>query len=199
MKQIWRYRILLWLSLLCMPATLLTGLFLLNTVNPMAMVFLTDFQISNASGETLLVTPVGTAGKRGYRHTLPLSLSSFLSIPSPFDRSFSLRAGQRRSFTYDWDDIQFSEILVMPAAGEPREVVVDSSPTENQYRRASTNHFVIPPLAQLPVARPEVRAVLNQPDRGVRLWGIALFGLLPPMGFAYSLCLRRRQRQASES
>jgi len=165
---------------------LFTGLFLLNVINPMAIVFLTDFRVSNRSSERVLITPVGAVGKQGWRKTLPLSLGSFLSIPSPFDRSFPLGPGEERTFTYDWDDIQFSEILVVPESGEARELIVDTSPTERQYRRVATNYFAIPELERLPPAKPEVRSVLDRPSRSWVPWSIALFGLLPPIGIVYS-------------
>lgn len=183
-----QYRIMFWVGCVCLPASLISGLFLLNAVNPMAVAFLTRFDVVNASGEDLSITPVGAVGSSGRRRTLPLSLSPYLSIPSLRDRSFPLPAGTRRSFTYDWDDIQFAELLLVSRSGSAREIVVDASPTERQYRRPATNHFVIPPLEILPFARPEVHAVVDAPkqSRLAIIWALVLAGIASPIGVLYA-------------
>ena len=174
-------------SVACLPASLVSTLFLLNVVNPMALVFLTNFDVLNASGEDLSITPVGAIGSSGRRTTLPLSLASSLSIPSPRDRSFPLASGARRTFTYDWDDVQFSEILIVSRSGSAKELVVDVRPTESRYRPPSTNHFVVPALDSLPTARPEVRAVLRtQQARLWIIWAVVLIGLAAPIALVYA-------------
>ena len=169
---------------MCLPATLISALFLLNIVNPMAAAFLTRFSVVNESGEHVSITPVGAIGSAGRRTTLPLSSASFLSIPSLRDRSFPLAAGGQRRFTYDWDDIQVSELLIVPGSGPVRELVLDPAPTQGQYRKPSTNYFVIPKLANLPIAKPSVHAVLDTPS-GAKRWILLIMiivGIAAPIG-----------------
>ncbi len=70
--------------------------------------FLIDLTVENASGEIVWVTPIGAVGKEGKRRLLPLSACKIPYLPTPFRKEFPLAQGARRSFIYDWDDIQFS-------------------------------------------------------------------------------------------
>ncbi len=194
MNPIWRLRIIFWISCLCLPASLFTALFLINVINPMGLMFLTSFRVSNQSGEAVSVPPVGVIGDRTERRALPLSACSFLCIPALRERSFFLALGRERTITYDWDDIQFSEIVVESASGSVHELVVDPNPRINQYSRVATNFFVIPPLAQLPVAGPEVRRVLHDPHYSWRLWAVILIGALAPVGLTHSRKKLKRLR-----
>lgn len=183
-----RYRILFWFSCIGLPASLISALFLLNAVNPMSVAFLMPFEVVNASGEDVNITPVGAVGASGLRTTLPMSLSPHLSIPSLRNRSFRLAAGARRNFTYDWDDVEFSELLIVSHSGSAKELVVNPPPTDGNYRPPRTNRFVIPLLETLPSARQEVHAVINTP-RSLRLWFIwvlVLIGFGAPIGFVYA-------------
>lgn len=196
-----RYWILFWISCLGLPVSLFTGLLvalnLFNVVNPMAIGFLTRFEVVNASGGDFKVTPVGVVGRHGDRETLPLRMARFLNIPTIQDRSFAVAAGARRSFVYDWDDIQFAELLIVPSQGPAREIVVDSHPTVRQYRRPATNRFVVPALVTLPLARPEVLAVRdNFPYVGIATFmALGLIGIGAPLGVVYA----RRRLRANKS
>lgn len=173
-----------------MPASCVTGLFVLNVANPMALAFLTSFTVRNSSGEVIHVTPIGTVGKQGHRRLLPLSRSSRLSIPSSTASDFRLAPNDEHHFTFDWDDINFSEIAVRDQRGTWRQLVVDPNPTERQYRRPATNVFVIPPLSELPGASDAVQAAALRPSsRTSILWLISILGVFPPILLIY--CLRR--------
>ena len=196
-----RYWILFWVSCLGLPVSLFTGLLvalnLFNVVNPMAIGFLTRFEVMNDSGDDFKVTPVGVVGRRGDRETLPLKMARFLNIPTIQDRSFAVVAGARRSFIYDYDDIQFSELLIVPSHGPAREIVVDPNPTVRQYRRPATNRFVVPALETLPLARPEVLAVRdNLSYAGIsKIVALGLIGIGAPFGVVYA----RRRLRANKS
>lgn len=196
-----RYRILFWVSCLGLPVSLFTGLLvalnLFNVVNPMAIGFLTRFEVINDSGDDFKVTPVGVVGRHGDRETLPLKMARFLNIPTIQDRSFAVAAGARRFFIYDWDDIQFSELLIVPSLGPAREFVVDPNPTDQQNRRPATNRFVVPALESLPLARPELIAVRDHfPYVEVATFvALGLIGIGAPIGVVYA----RRRLRANKS
>lgn len=176
-----RFRLLRWVAIVCLPLTLFSGLMLLNVVNPMGLAFLTSFTVDNQSGEPVWVTPVGTIGKEGTRSALPLSASSFLCLPALSASRFPLNAGERVKLTYDWDDIQFSELVIAPASGPARMLVVDETPAERQYRRVWTNYFMIPKLADLPEAQSGLLLAVDQTSRAPLFWLVALGGLVPPL------------------
>ena len=75
-------------GLLLSPLFLVVWIILLNTVNPMAMVFLADFEVTNESSETIRVTPSGAVGSEGRRATLPLSVSSRFYLIWPVAKRF---------------------------------------------------------------------------------------------------------------
>lgn len=177
------FRVLRAVAIVSLPLTLFSCLMVLNMANPMALAFLITFAVDNQSGEAVWVTPVGAIGHEGRRSTLPISASSFLSIPALTTTQLPISSGEQFKVTYDWDDIQFSELLIVPAAGPTRMLVVDEAPTERQYRPAKTNYFLIPKLSELPEARPDVLAVLNRnhPRRPTTFWLIMLSGLIPPL------------------
>jgi hypothetical protein len=181
---------LLVIAVLCMPLSCVTGLMLFNFANPMARAFLTDFTVRNSSGEIVHITPIGTVGEEGHRRQLPLSLSSEISIPASTASDFRLAPNEERRFTYDWDDINFSEVAVRDERGKWRELVVDPQPTERQYRPPAEDSFVIPPFSELPEATEPVRAAAVRPSSRVSIvWVLSLLGVFPPVLLVY--CLRR--------
>jgi hypothetical protein len=106
----------------------LTGLLLLpvvGPVNPMLTAFLVDFEIRNRSGETVWVTPVAATGTPGERVLLPLFDRRWPARIAPSNRDLEVPAGASIRLTYDWDDCQFSEVLVRRASGDLRQVTVD--------------------------------------------------------------------------
>ena len=166
----------------------------------MALAFLTSFTVRNGSGEVVLITPIGTVGRAGHRRLLPLSRSSWLSIPASTASDFRLAPNEERRFTYDWDDINFSEIAVRDEHDHWRQLVVDPNPTERQYRPPAVDAFSIPPLTELPMATEAIRAAAVQPSSRVSaLWLIALFGLLPPALLAFCVMRLRSTRANATS
>ena len=160
---------------------------------------MTSFTVRNHSGEGVHITPIGTVGKEGHRRLLPLSSSARLSIPASTASDFYLAPNEERRFTYDCDDINFSEIAVRDHRGNWRQIVVDPTPTERQYHRPPIDVFSIPPLSELPKATEAVHIAASQRNSRVAgLWLIALFGLLPPALVIF--CLKRlRAIRANEN
>lgn len=183
MRQVRRERILYGAAaVLAFPPFLVSLLLALSLVNPMGLAFLTTFTIENQTSKQLWVTPIGAVGKDGQRKTLPMSAFTFPNLPSPNDRDFTLTPGGNRSFTYDWDDVQFSEILVRDATGAFRALPTGLHPIEGQYRRPEQDRFVIKKWEDLAAATPAQMEAL-QTRRGrrvVTLYILALAGLAFP-------------------
>ena len=179
-KIIWR--LVLGIGFLCLPITCMNGLVLVNMVNPMAMGFLTSFSVVNQSQETVYVTPIGTVGREGKRYILPLSPSARLSLPLTGPFEITLPSAEKHQFTYDWDDINFSELAVRNERGEWFQLVTDPNPTKNQYHQPEAKEFMIPLLSQLPKATSGVVAAARSPRGRSSMWWTWFFliGLLGP-------------------
>src|SRR5262249_19339689 len=93
---------------------------------------------------------------------------------------------------YDWDDINFSEIVVRDAEGEYRQLVVDPDPPKRAYYRNKQDRYVIEDWESLPLAAANVLAVVQASDRSWRLWGLVTTGFVV-MGLF--LCLLRLYRR----
>jgi hypothetical protein len=171
------------ITILLSPLSLLTGLVVLSTVNPMGLAFLTSFTIDNKSGQDVLVSPIGAIGQDGKRRPLPFSCCKFLCVSSPKRTDFYIAKDTARTFVYDWDDIQFSEILVRSKQGDIRFIVTDPNPTQKQYRRLKNNLFIIPPLAELPIAPSNLESALAATgmQRIIFIYGLSTLGGIPPI------------------
>lgn len=154
--------------------------------------FLTSFRITNDSGEAVFVTPIGAVGEQGDRFMLPLSVSEFPYLMKVKTGNFRIPPGESRSFTYDWDDIQFSEIVVRSSGDAYKILPTGLHPTEGQYRRPQERSFVIPALANLaPASEVHLQALTPRSRRIVGLYALAVLGLAFPF-FCYK-SLRRQK------
>ena len=134
----------------------------LNSFNPMSLAFKTEFSVTNQSNERIAVTPVGAIGRDGHRSRLPLLADAPGYWFLPRNANLVIESGQTRRFVYDWDDIQFSELLI--EAGAQRYVlIVDSQPTVGQYRRPAQTSFTVGAPTTL-VPAPAHIAVLADPQ-----------------------------------
>ena len=178
-------------AILLSPLFLLTLVIGSNVVNPMALAFLTTFEVENKTDEEIFVTPIGAVGQNGHRHTLPYSASTCLYIMAPSSADYPITPGGLREFTYDWDDIQFSEILVRRASEDYRVIPTGLHPTENQYRRPEKTRFEIGDLESAPLAKEQHLAAL--PSNSTRIWTIyllAVLGLASPVLFFKALRMK---------
>ena len=170
------------IAILLSPLSLLAGLLVLNTVNPMGLVFMTSCSINNKSGQDIWVSPIGAVGKDGYRRPLPFYYFKILLIRSPKRTDFHIAKDKSRTFVYNWDDIQFSEILVRPEQGDIRFIVIDPNPIQHQYRKLKHNLFTVPSLSELPVAPPNLTAALSPigTKQRISIYGLSVLGLISP-------------------
>lgn len=152
------------------PLFVVSVLFVVNTVNPMAFAFMNSIEIVNRSGETIHITPVGRHIETGTRHVLRQYGLEMPAIPAFRQGNFLLEPGERRKIVYDSDDVRPSEILVATAGGVYREVPVgrvDQGATEIQS------------VQRLPEAGKAVLdAALGSEFNWIE-WILLLFGSLP--------------------
>lgn len=153
-----------------------------SAVNPFGLMFLTSFTIENGTDEEILVTPIGATGAAGTRYTLPYSVFKRFEVFGVKKGNFRIPAGASKEFTYDWDDIQFSEILVRRSNEPWRVTATGLHPTFNQYRMPQKSRFVISDVENLPYASEIHLAALP----GNSLWILAihflsLLGLASPV------------------
>jgi hypothetical protein len=165
------------------PLSLLTVLVAASAINPMGLAFLTEFTIVNETPSDIWVTPLGAVGREGRRATLPYSRFSRLCVMSAEDRDFHIPPKSSRTFVYDCDDIQFSEILVRSNEGPFRIMHSGLHPTEGQYRMPQQERFVFSDLDGLEEAGPvHLKALESEGRQRVNvLHGLAVVGLLPPV------------------
>jgi hypothetical protein len=141
-KRLLRVAGFLMLLLFC-----LTCLFTCSVVNP----FLTSFEVVNSTHEDLVITPIGARGPEGRRGTLPISSSSRLYVMGSQRGKFPLPAGSALSLAYDWDDVQFSEIVCRRRDGSYLVFPTGLHPTQGQYRQPPTKRFeILDPAALQP-------------------------------------------------
>jgi hypothetical protein len=158
------FRIAIGLTLLLMPLSCMPVLFVFNMYNPMQTAFITDFKIENRSGEAIEITPIGTWGEKGDKSRLPLFKTAVPAVETFKTRHFYIKDNDTISFKYDWDDINFSEIAVRLKDGKYYQLVIDPTPTENQYHAPKTNIFRIPAISELSDIDPRVLEAVNKPE-----------------------------------
>lgn len=171
----------------CLLALLLIAMVSWMTYpNPMLLAFLFRFDVVNESGETVWITPIGAIDREGERRVLAQYTEGGEAIPAGQERNQKVQPGETLRIVYDWDDINFSEILVRDAAGNGRVLVVDATPTVDQFHSPESNRFVIPQLDSLAPAPADVaEAVEWQPAITDLVWRRALIVVpfLVPVGF----------------
>ena len=67
--------------------------------------------MENHTGQTLLITPVGTIGD-GYKAPLPTLMLAMPALPALRAGRYRLGPGESVTILYDMDDIHFSEIVI---------------------------------------------------------------------------------------
>ncbi len=161
-----RFRKILRVTAICLsPVTLLV---LLNIINPLAVSFLAKFNVVNETGRDILVTPIGAVGSKGQRRPLPLSENKIISLGSARKINIPIPKGQTREFAYDWDDIQFSELLITAENGDFHVLITDPEPLKNQYHQPLKESFTIPPLSELPEAPENLTAVVENAGQNTK-------------------------------
>ena len=151
---------LIWITVLC----------------PLA--FITDCSVTNATNDFLSVTPVGTVGSDGQRTLLPLYRTSFPFFVKSKRGDFQIAPNETFRFDYDMDDVNFSEIVVENSAGEIRQIVVNSNPTQNQYMVPSETDFIIDDFNVLAAVPGNVKTVAVAGQQSGRMWLVYIISVI---------------------
>jgi hypothetical protein len=176
------------------PFLALSGLFLAGM--GFGAGFGADFTVENRTGDSIVVTPVGTVGQKGHKAPLPVVLLTVPPLPALQAGCFGLPPGEVVTIRYDMDDINFSEIVVEDEPGRRFQLVTDPNPTTNQYHGPLQRQYVIDNLSRLDEVTP---AVHGAAEAAHRQWALAavLYLLLFGPWLAYAiltLILRRCDR-----
>jgi hypothetical protein len=155
-------QILLILNGLFLPLSCFPLIFLFNAVNPMQLAFITDFTVENRTAKTIFVTPIGTVGPQGDRHSLPLTRWKAPWYPASQHADIPISAGEKVTLFYDSDDINFSELVVATEDGTVRQLVVNPAPTARQYVIPDVTDFVIDDVNRLDAVGPTVQAACHE-------------------------------------
>jgi len=178
-------------AILLSPLSLLTLLIGINTINPMSLMFITTFEIENKTGEEILVTPIGAVGPEGYRQTLPYSALPWLYIIIKDYKDYPIPPGEVRKFHYDWDDIQFSEILIRRPSKEYHFIETGLHPTKDQYQRPEKDRFEIVDLESSPLAEDiHLEALQIDSNRILLFYILAILGFAPPVLLFWALSIK---------
>ncbi len=179
------------------PLSCTSAVVLLNMFNPMQSGFIVDFDIVNASDQTIYVTPVGTWGAEGDKSVLPQYSSDSPAITAAKSRNLPIKPGRRRRILYDYDDINFSELVVRYEDGQLRQLVTDPQPTTRQYHPPFEKTYTIPEPDQLPPVRSAVAQAITGEPINLRLEVAMLPLLLPGLVFWGLLAYRSRKARRS--
>ena len=171
-KELWR-TLLLAPGVIMLPLALLMPLALVGS--GMTLGFLADVVVENASSELLRVTPIGTVDKEGTRRQLPI-YDKDDRIPAWQTANLRLRPGESITITYDWDDINFSEIAVRRPTGEYRMMVVNPTPTEGCCAPPATDRLRVPPFSDLVAIDPRVQAAAERGSANRVFWLVLVGG-----------------------
>lgn len=169
--------------------TILDVLFVVFAPLGMMMSFDFQFTVSNNSVEPVWITPLGAVHDDNRRRVLPMINPTSRFIPFAKRSRFRLEPGAGVRLVYDYDDIQFTDILVETTAGPSRELAVGSLRRDGQYSPPQRSSFVIPTLTRLPVARPEVSGYAAGAPRNQWIYFLMALGIVAPFSLRYA---RRR-------
>jgi hypothetical protein len=184
------------ISSILTPLSLLPALLLVNTINPMALAFVISFDVTNESGETLRVTPVGTFND-GRKAVLPLFIRRFPAILRLTRQPYIITPNETRRILFDCDDINFSEFVIQNASGEFRQLVIDPNPPTKNYYAPKKNKFTIPEWSQLQPIQSSVLSAVTQKRSFIKSWWTMGAFSLPPfvlVAFLYALKQQRKKR-----
>ena len=156
-------------------------------LNPMALLFIAEIEVTNATSETLCVTPLGVRGREGRRYPLPMKTGAEVAYPSSRRGGFVIEPGEARTLFYDGDDINLSEFVIEDESGTIRMLVADPNPELDQYRYPDPNTFVIDDFDSL-VAVPEGTLAAFRDAQEPSGWPPSVIVLLLPWATFVPLC-----------
>jgi len=157
---------------------LLSAALLLLNFNPFNFAFQASITITNESGREIKVTPMGIAEGNGELYPLPRHQFSLPAFPAVRQGRFYLRSREALQFSYDWDDIIFTSVVIEAEGLAPRELIIEpGAKVENCCYVPKNVTPLVTNLDNLPLARPQaIRSVEEHSlsPRAVLLWLPAL-------------------------
>lgn len=151
-------------------------LLIFGSINPMQLAFVSTFRVENRCTMPLWVTPVGTLNS-GKKAVLPQFVTSLPALPAFHRKDIRVDPGGSVSIIYDWDDINFSEIVARNAEGEYRQLVVDPDPPKVNYYRNKQEAYLIEDWDGMPLAADDVLALAQEPDSSWLAWAFIMAGV----------------------
>ena len=119
------------------------------------------------------------------RPLLPLFATAFPALPSLRTGGFRLVDERSARIVHDWDDINFSVVVVQRASGEFRAVDIDTEKRGRDWCRPPAAHaYVIPSVDSLRVASPTEVAVLTEDASHGLTLALVFAGPLVPVGLS---------------
>jgi len=122
--------------------------------------FVGDITIENRSAEEIAVTPLGAirgSEQPDARYGLPIVVAELFPFPSARNGDYRLAPGESVTILYDWDDIQFTDVVVENTRGDAFQLVVGSLAQGLAYTRPDQDCYVIEDLSRLPPASATAR------------------------------------------
>ncbi len=186
--------ILLIVNGLLLPCGCLSGLTLVGFAFDMSIKlgFITDIHITNDTQQPIKITPIGTVGSQGDRSPLHDIHRKQPTYDSQTRGSFEILPGDSIELFYDWDDINFSEIVIEDQAGSLSQLVVDPTPTQEQYHPPTPNTFTIDNQSPLVPVSLNVLAAYHEAQHPPHLVWYVYVLFLPWITFAILLWMRLR-------
>lgn len=138
------------------PFLLLSGILL--SAMPMVTAFVVPLTIQNNTDQLISVTPVGTTDRHQQKAGLPIMLSTLLPLPAGKLGGFSLRSGEAVTVQYDFDDINFTEIVIEGPNGVWRQIAVDPDRPRDCCYPPWQEEYSITDLSVLEPVTPDVQS-----------------------------------------
>ncbi len=150
-----------------------------SMLNFMQMAFLATFRIENRTDRLLWVTPVGTGKSREHKKAVLLRFAArFPALMALRSRDLPVEPGGSIGILYEWDNENFSEIVVRDSSGEYRQLVVDPDPPRGRSYPNRQELYVIDDWESLPPTEPDVLAVAQEPDPAWEEYGLIATGFV---------------------
>ncbi len=130
--------------------------------NPMLLVFLETFDIANESGETIAITPIGATETAHRLRELPSFQEDYPPARDAVSRNIPMAPGQRIKYTYDWDDVNFTHIVIRGPDGVVRALATDYRIEEGCCGPPKRDEYIIPPLSEIPMAPAEMHKFVDE-------------------------------------
>jgi len=158
-----------------------TVLMIFNAFNPLTLAFITSFTIENKLREPIYISPMGISEGSRQRRLLPQYWWPLPAIPAFQWGNFQIDSGKTRTFYFDWDDINFSEIYIKTGQWQKIFIVDPEADTKDCCWEPLVKSFIIEDTT--PLSNPTREMI--EAARRVWPWRLILFTAMgfisPPM------------------